>query len=309
MSDSLAFPRGGAAPLDLRPNWNGGTDSEEPPAQVHFLDGYTVLIRQSLRTSAEAPIVALLFGNERALLLDTGDDADPSVWPLRQVVDELVDDWLSSHPREDYELTVAHTHAHTDHTAGDTQFSDRPFTTVVGTEVDDVRAFFGLGDWPEGSATYDLGGRRLVVIPSPGHHETSISVLDAYTGFLFTGDTIYPGRLYVPDMDAFMATMDRLVQLAESGEISHVLGCHIELDRNGSDYPLGVRKHGEEASPFMPAERLAAVRDAARVVADSPGVHRFDDFVIYNGSRLRDQVGLLIRSWWYRLRSAATADG
>ena len=303
MSHLVAFPPNSGAAFDLKATWNNGTDPEEPPAQVHSLDEHSVVIRQSLRTSAEAPFVVLLFGNERAFLFDTGDEGDPSVWPLRRIVDELVDSWLSSHPRAGYGLTVAHTHAHRDHTAGDSQFADRPLTTVVRTEVADVKEFFGLDEWPNGSARVDLGGRRLVVLPSPGHHESSISVLDPYSGFLFSGDTVYPGRLYVPDMQAFLATLDRLAGLAESGDISHVLGCHIELDRDGREYPLGAREHPEEASPFMPADRLVAIRDAARAVAPSPGVHRFDDFVIYNGNRFRDQVSLLARSWRSRLRS------
>jgi glyoxylase-like metal-dependent hydrolase (beta-lactamase superfamily II) len=303
MSHPIAFPPGGAAPLDLEVTWNNGTDPEEPPAQVHYLEEHTVVIRQSLRTSAEAPFVVLLFGNDRAFLLDTGDERDPSVWPLRRVIDELVSSWLSSHPREGYGLTVAHTHAHRDHIAGDSQFADRPRTTIVGAEVDDVREFFGLHDWPSSSATVDLGERRLVVVPSPGHHESAISVLDPYSGFLFSGDAVYPGRLYVPNMQAFLVTIDRLAELAESGDISRVLGCHIELDCEGRDYPLGVREHPAEESPFMPADRLVAIRDSARTIAHSPGVHRFDGFVIYNGNRFRDQVSLVVRSWRSRLRS------
>lgn len=298
----VAFAPGTAPPLDLEVIWNDGTDPQEPPAQVHHLNDNSVVIRQSLRTSAEAPFVVLLFGNDRAFLLDTGDGSDPVVWPLRQIVDGLVDAWLTSHPRDEYDLLVVHTHGHADHTAGDVQFVHRTDTKVIGAEVEEVKEFFGLRDWPNGSATVDLGGRRLLVIPSPGHHESAISVIDTYTGFLFTGDTVYPGRLYVKDMPAFLATMDRLAALAEVGDISHVLGCHIELDVHERDYPLGIREHPEEVSPFMPSDRLGEVRDAARKVADNPGIHRFDGFVIYNGSRIRDQVGLLLRSWRSRLR-------
>jgi glyoxylase-like metal-dependent hydrolase (beta-lactamase superfamily II) len=302
VDDQIAFAAGTASPLDLEVTWNDGTDLEEPPAQVHHLDDHSVVIRQSLRTSAEAPFVVLLFGNDRAFLLDTGDGSDPEVWPLRQIVDGLVDGWLARHPRENYGLLVVHTHAHADHTAGDVLFVDRAGTEVVGAEVEEVKEFFRLRDWPNGSATVDLGGRRLLVLPSPGHHESAISVLDPYTGFLFSGDTVYPGRLYVKDMPAFLATMDRLGALAEAGDVSYVLGCHIELDNNGRDYPLGVHEHPEEVSPFTSSDMLGAVRDAARKVADSPGIHSFDGFVIYNGSRIRDQVGLLLRSWRSRLR-------
>lgn len=303
MRDGLAFPAGGANDLALEMTWNDGTGPDEPPFQVHHLDPHTVVIRQSLQTSAEGPFVVLLFGNDQAFLLDTGDEADPAVWPLRQIVDELVDDWLARQPRDGYRLTVAHTHAHRDHTAGDPQFATRPNTTMVGTDVAQVREFYGLDRWPHGSATVDLGGRRLTVIPSPGHHDSAISVIDPYTGFLFSGDTVYPGRLYVVDMPAFQRTLDRLTELAESGVISHVLGGHVELDRAGRDFPLGARAHPAEEAPVLPAVRLVAIRDAARAIAHAPGVHRFDRFVIYNGNRLRDQLRLVARSWVARLRS------
>jgi len=303
MNRLVAFTSGGAPTLDLELTWRNGTDPGEPPAQVHNLDEHTVVVRQSLRTSPEGPFVVLLFGNERAFLLDTGHAGDRSVWPLRRIVDDLINGWLTSHPRENYDLVVAHSHAHNDHTAGDEQFADRPNTQIVGAEVDEVREFFGLRDWPLDPATFDLGGRRLKVIPSPGHHESAISVLDPYTGFLLSGDTVYPGRLYVPDMRAFLSTLSRLTELADSGHVTHVLGSHIEFDREGRDYPLGAREHPDEESPFMPPDVLVAVRDAALRVADSPGVHSSERFAIYNGNRIRDRLRLVARSLWTRLRA------
>lgn len=304
MGNAIEFAPGTAPPPDLPGTWNDGTDPDEPPAHVHHLDEHTVLIRQSLRTSPEGPFLALLFGNERALLLDTGHERDPDVWPLRRIVDEMIGAWLASHPRDDYYLIVAHSHAHRDHTSGDAQFADRPHTTVVGVDVDSIKEFFGFPDWPRGSATVDLGGRRLTVIPSPGHHDTAVSVLDPYTGVLFTGDTVYPGRLYVRDMQAFLVTMDRLTAMAESGEISSLLGCHIEIDRHGREYLLGAREHPKEVSPFMPPDRLGAVRDAAREIAQSPGSHPYDGFAIYNGNRIRDQLRLVVRGLRARLSRA-----
>jgi glyoxylase-like metal-dependent hydrolase (beta-lactamase superfamily II) len=61
----------------------------------------------------------LLFGNSQALLLDTGATANPSYFPLRRTVDELIAAWLADNPRDGYGLTVAHTHGHDDHVAGD----------------------------------------------------------------------------------------------------------------------------------------------------------------------------------------------
>jgi hypothetical protein len=50
-----------------------------------------------------------------------------------------------------------------DHVAGDAQFADRPGTEVVGHTPEAVRAFLGTGP-------FDLGGRPLTIIDSPGLH-------------------------------------------------------------------------------------------------------------------------------------------
>src|SRR6202035_1335661 len=112
-------------------------------------------------------------GNERALLLDTGATPEPDLFPLRDTVDALLA------PGE--ELVVAHTHAHGDHIAGDPQFAGRPATTVVGTDLAAVQAFFGFADWPAEIVRFDLGGRVLEITGIHGHQETSIAVFDPWT--------------------------------------------------------------------------------------------------------------------------------
>jgi len=181
--------------------------------------------------------------------------------------------------------------------AGDVLFAARPATSVVGRGLDSVHEAFGFEDWPEKSATLDLGGRELLLIPSPGHHEAAMSIYDPWTGILLTGDTVYPGRLYVPDMPAFVTTMNRLAELSTRVTVTHVLGCHIEMSRTpGSDYPLGAQSHPDEQALQMTPAQLLAVRDAAVACAGEPGVHRFDDTIIYNGNREQDLQDLLLRS-------------
>jgi hydroxyacylglutathione hydrolase len=136
----------------------------------------------------------------------------------------------------------------------------------------------------------------------PGHHPASIAVYDPWSGFLVTGDTVLPGRLYVRDFPAFRASLDRLVSLADSRTVSHVMGCHIEMTRTPRrDYPLGCRYQPDEPSLQMTVGQLTAVRDAAAMVADKPGVHAYDDFIIYNGSSARTTAGLIARGAWDRL--------
>lgn len=264
----------------------------DPPLQVHRYRDDTVIMRQSKDLTFEAPFLFLLFGAERGLLLDTGAVADGT---LRQAVDGLVADWLSKHPHPDYELVVAHTHGHGDHVAGDASFVDRPNTVLVGRSVEEVQAFFGFSAWPEQVVGYDLGGRRLELIGIPGHHPASIAMYDEPTGLLFTGDSVYPGRIYVADVPAFLDSMDRLVKFAQRWPVTHILGCHIEMSqRPGRDYFLGCRYQPDEPPLQMTVEQLEALQHAATLSSGRPGAHRFDEFVLYNGMGLRTQLPLLM---------------
>ena len=292
-------------PIDVR--WIHGSPpggQADPAIQVHEVDDATYILRQSKDVNYEAPFLYLMCGVTRALLLDTGA---VRAGDLRRTVDRLLA------PREraadEYGLVVAHTHAHGDHVAGDGQFAGRPATLVVGHGVTAVRQFFGFTDWPAQTVTFDLGGRELLVTGSPGHHEAAITVYDPATRFLLTGDTVYPGRLYVADMPAFAASLDRLTEFAAAHPVSHVLGCHIEMTRRPNrDYPLGCLYQPDEPPLQMTVARLAAVRDAAREVAGRPGAHAFGDFVIYNGPCRRAMAVQQVRgAWsrvWLRLRRA-----
>ncbi len=274
-----------AGDLDVR--WIHGTvpgaANTDPGFQAHAYDPHTYVLRQSKMANYEGPFIYLLFGNERALLLDTGATADS---PLRETVDGLISDWLAANPDrapDGYELVVAHTHAHGDHVAGDAQFADRPSTTVVGREVEVVREFFGFGDWPAQVVEFDLGGRVLEITGIPGHHPASIAIFDPWSGFLLTGDTFLPGRLYAPDYPEFVASMNRLVEFASARAVTHVMGCHVEMSmRPGRDYPIGSRYQPDEVAIQMTVAQLVTARDAAKA-STKPGVHKFDDFIIYNG--------------------------
>jgi hydroxyacylglutathione hydrolase len=274
-------------PEGLNVAWIHGSPSPrhptDPPLQVHAYDSSTFILRESKDISFEAPFLYLFFGNDRALLVDTGATADPVRFPLRSTVDRLIQDWLVAHPREGYELVVAHSHSHADHTAGDSQFSDRACTRIVGTTPDAVREFFGLTGGPDAIGGLDLGGRALEVIGIPGHQPASIAIYDPSTKFLLTGDTVYPGRLYVVDMPAFLASLDRLVRFCERRPISCLLGGHVEMSRTaGRDYPLGARYQPQESPLPLSADRLVAIRSAATAVAERTGAYAYEDFRIFH---------------------------
>lgn len=290
----------------LAVRWIHGARSKrrnrDPRIQVHRYDEHTVILRQSKSVHYEAPFLYLLFGNDRALLLDTGATADAGLFPLRETVDGLMTQWLNRHPRERYELVVCHTHGHGDHVAGDPQFAGRPDTTVVSRELAAVQQFFGFTNWPDQVVTLDLGGRVLEITGSPGHHRAAITSYDPWTGFLFTGDTVLPGRLYVEDCGLLLASLNRMVDFAAARPVTHVLGCHVEMTREpGKDYPLGATYQPAERAPELTIAQLAAARDAVASVAGHRGVHAFDDFIVYNEPRQADTLRLLARGLSHRI--------
>lgn len=271
----------------LTVEWIHGSESSkhntDPDVQVYWFDENTAILRQNKAINYEAPFLYLLFGDRRAALLDTGATASPELFPLRRVVDELVDSWLSRHSVDDYGLVVTHTHSHGDHVAGDDQFVGRPDTVVVGADRDSAWKFFGFtANDPEAIKVFDLGGRAIEVLATPGHDGAAVTFYDPRTGFLLTGDTVYRGRLYVEDWQAFSDSIDRIIAFADQRPVTHVLGCHIEMTRQpGVDYPVRTTFQPDEPPLEMTPDHLRAVRDALASAGSNPERITCDDFIIW----------------------------
>jgi len=279
-----------AVPLGrpLRVRWIHGSKSSkhntDPDLQIYWYDDDTVILRQNKAVDYEAPFMFLLFGRERAVLLDTGATAAKQHFPIRVAVDELVESWLHRHPQagDAYELLVLHTHSHADHVAGDDQFSDRPHTTLVAADRASAWNFYGFSDDADATATVDLGGRVLDVLATPGHDDAAVTFYDAQTGILFTGDTVYRGRLYIVDWPAFTRSVDRLVDFCQSHPVVHVLGCHIEMTTApGVDYPRLTTYQPDEPPLEMTVEHLRAVQKALRDAGPDPVRYVCDDFILW----------------------------
>ncbi|QDY90083.1 MBL fold metallo-hydrolase [Arthrobacter sp. UKPF54-2] len=282
---AIDFTSGVPRPGDLTVSWIHGSESAkhntDPDIQVHAYNEHTFVLRQNMAVNYEAPFMFLLFGNARAVLIDTGATAAAEFFPLRRIVDGLVKAWLAAHPREGYGLLVLHTHPHGDHIAGDAQFAGRPDTLVVDAEQGGAWEFFGFTDDDGPPARIDLGGRELQCWPSPGHHSAAVTFYDRYTGFLLTGDTVYPGRLYIQDWAAFVRTIDTLVRFCAENPVSHVLGCHIEMaGKPGVDYPVYTTYQPDEAPLQLSVDDLVELRRAIDVVDGRPGRHVFPRFVL-----------------------------
>jgi len=233
---------------------------------------------------SEEVISYLIVGQKRALLFDTG----MGISDLKKVTAELTK----------LPVIVLNSHTHDDHVGDNWEFG-----TIYGMDTDFTRANARgsredaqaevtpdqiCGTLPKGfdSKTYvtrpwkisaythdgghfDLGGRTLEVIATPGHTPDAISLIDRANGLLFTGDTYYPAPIWLfrpeTDLDAYAASIRRLAALAP--QIKLVLGAH--------NIPV--------ASPAVLA-RLVAAFDAVRAgkvtaTPDSPGkvLYKVDD--------------------------------
>ena len=271
----------GSARLNVR--WiHGGEDcgeNQDPPVQVYRFNDSTWILRQNKCIHYEAPFIYLLLGDEQALMQDTGAVSGSN--GIRNAVDDIIERWQEVRGGEPVDLVVSHSHGHGDHVAGDRQFEDRDNTVVVGEGVEAVQALFGISDWPLENVEFDLGERVLDIIPIPGHEESHVAIYDRQTRILMTGDTLYPGRLYVRDWPAYTESIRRLMEFTRSRPVSHILGTHIEMSsRPGLDYPVGTRYQPDEHPLQLRLSHLVELHQALVAMGDEPRAEVHDSFII-----------------------------
>lgn len=195
-------------------------------------------------TAITAPMqeqIYLVEGEKRALLIDTG----MGFGSLKATVEAL-----TALP-----VIVVDTHGHPDHAGGNAEF-DTVFLSKKDQDVyrrmcsvdfrkSDVCKIFGHGipsltdsAVPFLSETcpildgdeFDLGGRSLRVITTPGHTPGSLCLLDDKTGALFGGDTLSSTDtwLYLPCSMPLHTYLESLQKLqAQCGDFSVIYPGHL----------------------------------------------------------------------------------
>lgn len=265
----------GPVPGSLDVAWMHGSrncrSNTDPEVQVHAYNATTYIIRQNKCRTFEAPFIYLLIGSQSALSLDTGATATAT---LRDTIKGLIGD---------KPLIAAHSHAHGDHTASDDKFVALRGVTVVPNTVTGQQAQFGITTWPETLGSYELGDRALDVIAIPGHEQTHIAIYDRQTGILLTGDSLYPGLLFIPDWTTYRASIHRLAAFAAARVITHVLGAHVEMTSTPKVvYPYGTTFQPDEHVLQLSASHLTELSDALDRLGPTPPTRpvAHDDFVI-----------------------------
>jgi len=187
------------------------------------------------------------------------------------------------------ELIVGHSHSHADHTAGDSEMRalSMPNVTVrfIAPNLPSVIAGYSIASWPDSIGTMDLGARILDIVPIPGHTDDAIAVYDRETGLLLTGDSVYPGRLYIPktNLNMFKESHSRLLKTVKSRDwtVSWVLGCHIEQKQTPfEDYPMGTEYQPHEHVLQFNVSILDEIEIALQGLIEdpAPGQYRFPEF-------------------------------
>ena len=192
---------------------------------------------------AEEVISYLIVGEKKALLFDTG----MGISDIKKVTAELTK----------LPIIVLNSHTHDDHVGGNWEFDtiyamDTDFTrkNAKGSREDaqaeiapdeicgalptgfDAKSYatrpWQITAYMHDGDKFDLGGRMLEVIATPGHTPDAISLIDRANGLLFSGDTYYPAPIWLfrpeTDLDAYAASIRRLSALRS--QVKTVLGAH-----------------------------------------------------------------------------------
>ena len=182
----------------------------------------------------------LIVGSERALLIDTGTGA-VSMKNAVAIVTDLP-------------IIVLNSHSHWDHIGNNQEFEEIAIHRAAAPGLayrysrQEIGEFFGegalLGPLPpgrtvetieigpstpsrllDGGERFELGGRTLTALNTPGHAPGLLSLLDEANGVLFSTDTAYPGPLYAygdgVDLDIYIQSLTLLADLAPSLRYVH----------------------------------------------------------------------------------------
>jgi glyoxylase-like metal-dependent hydrolase (beta-lactamase superfamily II) len=234
--------------------------NKDPAIEVFQYDKSSYVLRQNKCLSYEAPFIYVLVGSEKTLVIDTGATEDPNEFPIYKTILALHQNHQNPNDISDRQIIVIHSHSHSDHYGADSQFIDQPNVTVVPANEAGIDSFFSFKRWPNQATELELGERSVTIIPTPGHQEEAIAVYDTQTQWLLTGDTFYPGYVYVKEWQDYKESIARLVSFTQNNPVSAVLGAHIEMtDKAGQYYEVGTIFQPNESSLLLLPEDLVAL--------------------------------------------------
>lgn len=274
------------APGNLRFTWIHGSLSakanQDVRVQVHRYNEHTYILRQNPAVHWEAPFMYLLFGQQRAVLLDAGATQEAEYFPLRATVQRVVARWEQANQVELEEVVVMPLGASDFQIAGLGQFEGWSQARVV--QPTPAARLDELGQaWPQ-QGQLDLGGRVLKFMPAPGLETQAIVAYDAWTQVMFSGNAIYPGRLVIRDFTAYLKTLEQLQAFAGSTPVKALWGGRIEMSADpGLDFILRANYRPNERNLPLSTDALADALGIVRLINGTTDIHIHDDFIVMHG--------------------------
>lgn len=231
------------------------------PLQTYEFNANTFVIRQNKCSHFEAPFMILLIGETQAILIDSGASEDPQQVPIYETIKKLLLQNEQTFNRKITKVTIVHSHSHQDHYQGDSQFSHDPLFSIVGTSAEAVTQYFNFNQ--HDMFEYDLGNRKLTIFAIPGHQQQSIAIYDQQTQWLISGDTFYPGKIYVRDWQDYRNSIKKIWQFSATHKIDAIIGTHIEMSQTaGEIYPIGSTYQPKETYLPMSLTELQQLNQA-----------------------------------------------
>jgi glyoxylase-like metal-dependent hydrolase (beta-lactamase superfamily II) len=249
-------------------NWIHGAQNcqqnKDPAIDVLAVSPDTYLLRQNKCINVEAPFIYVFFGQHTVFVQDTGATESAEQFPIYATIQRLIDAKFAANGDNKPTILVTHT-------AGDIQFEGQENVVLVGTDVKAVVEHYGLKEWPMGEVNVDLGGRQLTIFPIPGHQDASIAVYDSQTQWLLTGDTFYPGRLYVREWADYKISIQKLVDFTSTHPVTALMGTHIEISNTPGDiFDFGLDYQPNEAPLPLTIEDLNGLNAALIELGSKP---------------------------------------
>lgn len=280
-------------------NWIHGSqnceESQDPAIDVLAADADTYILRQNKCIHVEAPFIYVFFGQHTVFIQDTGATESATQFPIYATVLRLINERGAANNGDRPTILVTHSHGHSDHTAGDDQFRDQANVVLVENQLDAVIEYFDFPNWPIGETVIDLGGRELTLFPIPGHQEASVAVYDTQTQWMLTGDTFYPGRLYVREWDEYKTSIQKLVDFTRKKPVAALMGTHIEMSNTpGEVFDFGLEYQPNEAALPLTVDDLNALNAALIEIGDDPEERIMDKFMIAPVGAVQNFIGRVL---------------
>ena len=204
---------------------------KQASVDVYAYNENSFILRQNKCDTFEAPFIYVLEGEKKIVLFDTGAIENNTIFDFQNTLENIFGERLYNK-----QIIIVHSHGHADHVAGDSQLVSLANSFVMDTKTETR------------NTTIELGNRNITIIPSPGHHKDAVALYDSTTQWLLTGDTLYPGLIYVKNWREYRESIAKLVEFSTSNSVSAILGGHIETNKlTGEIYPIGTTYQPHEA--------------------------------------------------------------